>query len=232
MKRYLSIIFIGLFFFAGTLFSYAYGTDKLFGTEKESSRPDVKIYFDEFSLQKTYEYYQPKDIGKTSILFRKGGLSTDDLFIHPVFIFNEGELCVIELELLYLGSSGGMWSTAAKNEFKKFIFMANGQRLEIDPQIPGKVEYKGRSIADYDEYANSFNLKISKEQYDTLNNYFADKDKIECVVYTKDNKVIKLTTENIKTHKAIFKALEEAVYNDYENPIYVDLSQDVIITVK
>ncbi len=200
-----------------------------FGESSTSSSPDVKIYTDKFSGSKTYEY--SKGLRGGFALSRNSGLSTDTLEIIPHLIVNEKNVCVPILDIKYTGASSGLLVTGANKAYKKFIFLADNERLEITPLIISNKESNTEILSSVPvtDYAQSYSLQITKKQFDTLMNYFSAHEVIECAAYSIDDKVVTFKTYNKKWHLGVFSALDNCVKNEYPNITYNETATQAII---
>lgn len=204
-----------------------YGSSAFTETSK-TSRDDVRTFTDKFTGGKTYEYTKGLRGG---FALSRGGLTVDYLEIYPYLIINEDNICSPFIEIKYVGSEGALLSTGADKTYKKFIFLSDGERLEISPIVnPGKDDHT--YIADksvFTDYASSYSMQLTKKQFDVLRDYFSTKDKVECAAYSVDGKSVTFKSYNNKWHKGVFTALDDCVKTENPNIEYnEDFTQAII----
>ena len=168
MKK-IAVIFLTLLTF--TSFGCV-STSSTFGEASSTSSNDVKIFTDKFSGKKTYEY--TKGLRGGFALSR--GFSADYLEVCPHLIVTEDNICTPFLEINYIGASGPMLNTGADKTYKKFIFLGNNERLEIEPVVnpnkekTTKVGVTSGYIYNTSDYSGNYSMHITKEQFDILKN--------------------------------------------------------------
>ena len=203
-----------------------YGSSAFTETSK-TSRDDVRTFTDKFTGGKTYEYTKGLRGG---FALSRGGLTVDYLEIYPYLIINEDNICSPFIEIKYVGSEGALLSTGADKTYKKFVFLSDGERLEISPIVnPGKEDHtyiEGRSV--FTDYAGSYSMQLTKKQFDVLRDYFSTKDKVECAAYSLDGKFVAFKTYNNR-HKSIFTALDDCVKTENPNIEYNEKFTQAVI---
>ena len=150
-----------------------------------------------------------------------------------LLIVSDDNKCSLTLNIEYTGSKGSLLTTAADKSWEKFIFLSNNERLEIRPIISSSTETDvggfSRLTDPTVEYKSSYSLQLTKEQFDMLKNYFSTKEKVQCALYSTDNKVVTMETYNNKWHQNVFTALEACVEKEVPNVIYNNSISTIII---
>lgn len=207
----LSIVMCSFLMFVGCL-----STSSTFGNEVASSNPEVLIHEDKFTGNKTYE---PKK--GFELLYSGKGLSVDYLELKPFFIVdNETKLCTIDFKIIYSGKNSSWLVTGADLDYKKFIFLANGDKIEIEIKNAGTLEREDEYLngSKSSEYVRQYSINMPKNKYDTVKNFFYEKNLVECAAYSLNNKVVTFST---KTKQDVFSNLENFVNNENPNIIYI-----------
>lgn len=194
-----------------------------FGNKSESSSSDVSIYTDKFTLGKTYEYNKGLRGG---FALSRDGLSADYLHLYP-HLTVENDVCTPTLLLDYTGTSTNIMNSGADKVYKRFIFLSGNERFELQPKTEQDTETEYGYNSKHS--ASSYNLILTKAQFEILKDFFSTHEKVECAAYSTDNKVVTFATYNKKWHMNAFTAIENCVMNEYPNIKWNESNTNVII---